>query len=72
MQTPGDQPQPYRAYLLRCWRESETANGQFPLWRFSLEQIGKEPRRRGFRDLASLLAFLRDEFMEAVGERRDA
>jgi len=35
----GEKSRPYRAYLLRCWREGETAPGEEPLWRFSVEEI---------------------------------
>jgi hypothetical protein len=45
----------YRAYLLRCWQDEPAA------WRFSLEEVRAEPRRRGLRDLEELIAFLRAE-----------
>ena len=35
----GEKSRPYRAYLLRCWREGETAPSEEPLWRFSVEEI---------------------------------
>jgi hypothetical protein len=52
---------PYRAYLLRCWREMDAAPGQEPLWRFSAEEILGERRRKGFSSLRALIAFLRTE-----------
>jgi hypothetical protein len=78
----GEKRRPYRAYLLRCWREGEAAPGEEHLWRFSVEEIlpfapsaasgqGKlrtshERRRKGFTSLGALLAFLRGEL--ASGE----
>ena len=44
---------PYHAYLLRCWQESDQA----ATWRFSLEGV-HDHQRHGFADLESLLAFL--------------
>ena len=35
----GEKSRPYRAYLLRCWREGEAAPGEEHLWRFSVEEI---------------------------------
>jgi hypothetical protein len=35
----GEKSRLYRAYLLRCWREGETAPGEEHLWRFSVEEI---------------------------------
>jgi len=49
---------PYRAYLLRCWRETEAAPGQELPWRFSVEEILGERRRQGFNGLRALIAFL--------------
>jgi hypothetical protein len=46
-----------RAYLLRCWREGAT-------WRFSLEPVSPQSRRRGFATLEAMCAFLRDEFQQ--------
>jgi len=50
-----------RAYLLRCWWE-RTSLG--PLWRFSVEEVSGERRRRGFRSLEALVAFIRGELRE--------
>ena len=47
-----------RAYLLRCWWERTTLG---PLWRFSVEEVSGERRRRGFRSLEALVAFIRGE-----------
>lgn len=62
----GEKSHPYRAYLLRCWREGEAAPGQEPLWRFSVEEILHERRRKGFSSLEALVAFIRSEL--AIGE----
>jgi len=61
---------PYRAYLLRCWRETEAAPGQELPWRFSVEEILGERRRKGFSSLRALIAFLRTEL--AGGEEAPA
>jgi hypothetical protein len=47
----------YRAYLLRCWQDEPAA------WRFSVEEVRAEPRRRGLRDLEALVTFLRSELI---------
>ena len=52
---------PYRAYLLRCWQDTEAAPDQEPPWRFSVEEIRGERRRKGFSGLRALIAFLRSE-----------
>ena len=54
---------PDRAYLMRCWQEGDAA----PRWRFSVEEVLHERRRRGYADLSSLIAFLRTE----LGNDRD-
>ena len=56
--------QPYRAYLLRCWREGEEVPGKAPRWRFSVEEVlpGRHPKR-GFSNLEALLAFLQSELV---------
>ena len=60
--TPG-----YRAYLLRCWREEPAAPGGPSPWRFSVEEVLHERRRRGFTSLESVLAFLEAE-LGAAGD----
>ncbi|HBY92381.1 MAG TPA: hypothetical protein DEP84_00215 [Chloroflexi bacterium] len=57
-----------RAYLLRCWREGHSAEEGEAAWRFSLEEVGEERRRRGFMTLEALLAFLRSELGGAQAE----
>ena len=50
----------YRAYLVRCWRDKSTSDEERP-WRFSVEEILHERRRKAFKSLEELIAFLRDE-----------
>ena len=52
---------PDRAYLIRCWQEGDAERGGTLRWRFSVEEVLRERRRRGYADLASLIAFLRTE-----------
>lgn len=47
----------YLSYLLRMWQES--CDGS-PIWRASLESPDSG-ERRGFADLASLVAFLEEQ-----------
>ena len=63
--------QPYRAYLLRCWREGEVAPGKETVWRFSVEEIGTEYQRKGFSSLESLTTFLRAELAGGKAEPSD-
>lgn len=58
----------YRAYLLRCWREQDATFGECPQWRFSVEEVLHERRRKGFASLEALLAFLRAELAGGEGE----
>jgi hypothetical protein len=53
----------YHAYLLRCWCEEQAAPNGAARWRFSVEEILHERRRRGFSNLESLVAFLRSELI---------
>ena len=55
----GETPR-YRAYLLRCWAEHGPSAPAPAVWRYSLEDP-HTGERRGFADLAALLAFLRAE-----------
>ena len=64
----GEKSHPYRAYLLRCWREGGVAPGKEPVWRFSVEEIGTERQRKGFSSLEPLTAFLRAELAGGEGE----
>ena len=71
MSTQGEKSHPYRAYLLRCWQEGEAAPGKEPLWRFSVEEILNERRRKGFSSLGVLIAFLRAELASGEEEPSD-
>jgi hypothetical protein len=66
----GQKPS-YRAYLLRCWQEGEAPPGKEPLWRFSVEEILHERRRKGFSSLEALIAFLRAELASGKEEPSD-
>ncbi len=55
----GDAPR-YHAYLLRCWAERGQDGTGAVHWRCSLEDP-HTGERRGFADLAALLAFLTAE-----------
>ena len=52
-----EEPQEYLSYLLRLWRTSSHGHA---VWRASLESA-QTGERRGFADLASLLAFLEQQ-----------
>ncbi len=52
-----EHPPRYHAYLLRCWEERGQDPPRPATWRFSLEDPGTG-ERRGFADLAQLVAFL--------------
>lgn len=63
-----------RAYLLRCWSEGRDGRGEASAWRFSVEDIGPESRRRGFGSFRALVAYLEQALVEevrrpAVGEQ---
>ena len=58
-----------RAYLLRCWREEETAPDQPPRYRFSVEEVLHRQSWKGFESLEALFALLQDEL--AGGEDED-
>jgi hypothetical protein len=55
-----DRPPRYGAYLLRYWEVRSEHPGQPGTWRFTLEEAGTG-ERRGFRDLAALVAYLEGE-----------
>jgi hypothetical protein len=59
-----DRPPRYRSYLLTVWEERSRDPNLPPVWRFSLEDPRTE-QRRGFADLAALVAALRDEISGA-------
>jgi hypothetical protein len=52
----------YRAYVLRMWCVNACA------WRFSLVDA-ETGEKRGFADLAGLVAFLQEEMERGVAER---
>jgi hypothetical protein len=60
-----------RAYLLRCWWERGATAIRKPVWRFSLEEVFGERRRRGFRSLKAVFAFIRGELTGSEGPPSD-
>ena len=53
-----NEKQPYRAYLLRCWREQET-------WRIQMEMVWGERREKViFGRIEDLATFLSDQLIE--------
>lgn len=55
---PGKPQKRPRAYILRCWRE-DAKTGDEGAWRFSLEEVAPERRRRGFSSLKKLFDYLK-------------
>ena len=55
-------PPTYRAYLMRCWQEHNSAPDGEPIWRFSLEASWYD-ERRGFTSLQALMDHLQLELM---------
>jgi hypothetical protein len=51
----------YLAYLVRCWKEENITLSGKDEWRFSLDQVFDERRRRGFISLKALFDFLQTE-----------
>jgi hypothetical protein len=68
VETEKRQESQQRAYLLRCWWERGATAIRKPVWRFSLEEVFGERRRRGFRSLEALVAFVRGELWEAEAD----
>jgi hypothetical protein len=68
----GEKSRPYRAYLLRCWREGEATPSQAPPWRFYVEEIlpGRHPKK-GFSNFGALFAFLQAELAGSEEEPAD-
>ena len=68
---PSDAPPTYRAYLMRCWQERNSALDGEPIWRFSLDASWYE-ERRGFATLQALMDHLQTElmFQDSVAERK--
>ena len=49
----------YRAFLLRCWRESPEVPGKEPIWHLSLTDVAGEQTEYEFASLSELVDFLR-------------
>lgn len=63
--------QNYRAFLLRCWQESELENGgesdESFVWRFALVQLDDRSNTNCLTCLEELVDHLRDQLSQAVG-----
>lgn len=55
----------YRAFLLRCWQESNAGPAGEPAWRFTLVQMGEEQTKKGFASLEELVAYLDEQLAQA-------
>jgi rRNA maturation protein Nop10 len=71
VETEKRQESQQRAYLLRCWWERGATAIRKPVWRFSLEEVFGERRRRGFRSLKAVFAFIRGELTGSEGPPSD-
>jgi hypothetical protein len=60
MQVMFDTPPRYRSYVLTVWEERSRDPSSPVAWRFSLEDP-RTGQRRGFADLAALVAALKEE-----------
>jgi hypothetical protein len=65
-----EQSPSYRAYLMRCWRDKSSSDEEHP-WRFSVEEVLHERRRKGFSNLEALFAFLQAELACSPDESTD-
>jgi hypothetical protein len=52
---------PYRAFLLRCWREPGAGRDGGPAWRFAVMEVGGEQTQRGFACLKALVDYLEED-----------
>ena len=50
--------QPYRSFLLRCWREQPSETEELPAWRFSLREVAEIPQEQRFSSPEQLIDFL--------------
>jgi len=66
-----DRPPCYRSYLLTVWEERSRDPNSPGAWRFSLEDP-HTGQRRGFADLAALVAALEDEIAGAEAAERES
>jgi hypothetical protein len=60
----------YRAYLVRCWRDKSSSDEERP-WRFSVEEVLHERRRKAFSSPEALFAFLQAELACSPSEPSD-
>lgn len=66
-----DTPPRYRSYLLTVWEERNPDPNLPAVWRFSLEDP-HTGQRRGFANLAALVAALEDEMAGAEAAVRES
>lgn len=67
---PAGMPGLHRAYLLRCWRDSPSEEGEV-VWRFMLVRVGDESEGRGFANLVLLFDFLLSDLYAEEGHLAD-
>ncbi len=48
----------YKSFLIRCWHSELDSQQSHKEWKFSLEPVDGEGRKRGFTDPQDLLTFL--------------
>ncbi|HRW08583.1 MAG TPA: hypothetical protein P5121_25950 [Caldilineaceae bacterium] len=70
---PNQQPaRKYRSFLLRCWRERDTARPARTTWRFSVREVGDDPNEYTLRSLGQLVDFVLEALLIATpGEKTD-
>ena len=71
MKTDAPLPYPYRACLVRCWKEETILPDESPVWRFMLQEIPGEQRRWGFSRFEDLVEHLRASLMDGQGKTRN-
>jgi hypothetical protein len=64
--------QDYRAFLLRCWRESDCPDGEEPEgsenWYFALVEISNHSQTECFASLEELIIYLRERLRSTVND----
>jgi hypothetical protein len=68
MRAVQERPPHYRAYMLRCWEARGERPSPLGAWRFSLENV-QTKEKRGFSDLAALVAFVEEELKAGQAEQ---
>ena len=60
---------PYQAYLLRCWRTTNTNLDEPDAWRFIVEEVAGTQQRVGVTSLDGFIEFLRVRLGESASQR---